>query len=206
MHHIDIILFDLGGVLVELTGVPTMHQWSDHRYDDDSLWAAWLNSESVRCFETGVINASQFAEQIIDEMDLPVEKTEFLDKFARWPRGLFPGVTGLLADLRKQYTLACLSNTNELHWPRLMHEMGLDQLLDHHFPSHLLGMLKPDLEVFEHGVQSLACKPASILFLDDNTINVTSAREIGMAAYRVKGLDDVKKIFQELELPGQQTS
>lgn len=70
-----------------------------------------------------------------------------------------------------------------------------------HFPSHILGMLKPDPEVFEHVVQSLACKPASILFLDDNTINVTGARKIGMAAYQVKGPEDVKKVFQELELP-----
>ena len=198
MNHFEVILFDLGGVLVELTGVPTMIQWSGHQYDDDGLWAAWLNSESVRSFETGVTNASQFADQLIDEMDLSVEKTEFLDKFTRWPQGLFPGVTGLLSDLREQHTLACLSNTNELHWPRLMNEMGLDELLDHHFPSHTLGMLKPDLEIFEHVVQSLSCTPASILFLDDNAINVTSAREVGMAAYQVKGPDDVRKLCQEL--------
>ncbi len=203
MNQFDVILFDLGGVLVELSGVPTMHQWSDQQYDDDGLWSMWLHSESVRAFETGVTNASQFAEQIIEEMDLAVEKAEFLDKFTRWPRGLFPGVTELLANLRERHTLACLSNTNELHWPRLMNEMGLDELLDHHFPSHMLGMLKPDLEVFEHVVQSLLCEPASILFLDDNSINVESAREIGMTAHQVRGPEDIKRLIQALDLSGQ---
>jgi putative hydrolase of the HAD superfamily len=202
MNRYEVVLFDLGGVLVELTGVPTMIQWSNRMHDDDSLWFEWLHSKSVRSFETGLTSASQFAEQIIDEMDLAVEKSEFLDRFYQWPRGLFPGVTELLASLRERHTLACLSNTNELHWPRLMHEMGLEQMLDHHFPSHLLGMLKPDVEVFKHVVQCLSCKPGAILFFDDNAINVESAREAGMVAHRARGPEDIRKIYDELELSG----
>ncbi len=200
MSPFKVILFDLGGVLVELTGVPTMHQWSNHRYDDDELWSYWLRSDAVRSFETGKISASRFADQIIEEMALPINKKEFLDKFTRWPKGLFPGASDLLTNLRKSFTLACLSNTNELHWPRLMHEMGLHDLLDHHYSSHKLGMLKPDLDVFQHVVDELACKPAAILFLDDNIINVRSAQKVGMEAYCVKGMGEVTEQLTALDL------
>ena len=37
MNMIDIILFDLGGVLVELTGVPTMLEWTSNKHNDETL-------------------------------------------------------------------------------------------------------------------------------------------------------------------------
>ncbi len=135
---IEVILFDLGGVLVELTGVPIMLEWTNHRYDDETLWEAWLNSPAVRSFEKGCSTAEQFAEELIREMDLPVGKTEFIDRFREWPKGLFPGVSSLMESLKSKYTLACLSNSNVLHWPILMQDMGLEKMFQYRFASHLM--------------------------------------------------------------------
>jgi putative hydrolase of the HAD superfamily len=192
---IKVILFDLGGVIVELTGVPTMLRWTNNKYDEEQLWEAWLASPAIRSYEKGYLTTEQFAIQIIDEMDLPVKKAEFIDAFRQWPKGLFPGVTRLMERLRKNYTLACLSNTNELHWPRLMNEMGLDKLFTHHFASHLMGRLKPDKEAFEYVLAQLDCSAPSVLFLDDNPINVISAEKIGMIAHRVKGPKDIEHVL-----------
>lgn len=197
---IDIILFDLGGVLVELTGVQTMIEWTDQKYSVDELWEVWLSSPAVRSFEKGCATVGQFADGIIEEMSLPVGKTEFISAFTQWPRGLFPGVSSLLKSLKKQFTLACLSNSNELHWPRLMAETGLDEMLDYHFASHLMGRIKPDPESFEYVLQRLNCKASSVLFLDDNEINVASAREIGMVAQKVNGPTEIRKLFKGTDI------
>lgn len=197
---IEIILFDLGGVIVELTGVPTMLGWTNGRYDENTLWEAWLNSPAVRSFETGRTAAGQFADEIIKEMDLPVDQTEFIKAFSQWPRGVFPGVPGLIEKLKKYFTLACFSNSNELHWPRLMADMGIDSMFDYHFASHLMGKLKPDRESFEFVLKRLDCEASSVLFLDDNEINVRSAEEVGMKAYRVKGPVELKQIFQKADV------
>ena len=189
---IKIILFDLGGVLVELTGVPIMLKWTNHRYDAETLWEAWLNSPAVRSFEKGYSTAEQFADELIREMDLPVGKAEFIDRFGEWPKGLFPGVSSLMERLKRTYTLACLSNSNVLHWPILMQEMGLEKMFQYHFASHLMKKLKPDRESFEYVLQRLGCKASSVLFLDDNDMNVKSAKEIGMIAYRVKGPKEIE--------------
>ncbi len=149
MNKIDIILFDLGGVLVELAGVPTMIEWTGNRLNKRELWEAWLNSPSVRSFEKGHSSVEQFAEGLIEEMSLPIEMNEFIDIFTQWPRGMFPGVSDLVNRLKKLKTIACLSNSNELHWPRLMNDMGIEKMFKYHFASHKIGKLKPDRESFE---------------------------------------------------------
>ncbi len=195
----EVILFDLGGVLVELVGVPIMLQWSDHPLDDDSLWHAWLQSDSVRSFESGKIGPQQFASSLIDEMKLRVSTEEFIAAFTFWPKCLFPGAVELLSDLRsRRYPMACLSNSNELHWPRMMGEMDLANLIDEHYSSHQLGMLKPDAEVFDFVTAQLGCSAEAILFLDDNTLNVDAARRAGMKSFRTRGIGEVKALLNEL--------
>lgn len=195
----EVILFDLGGVLVELVGVPIMLQWSERRLDDDSLWDAWLHSSSVRAFESGKTKPRQFANELIEEMDLQVSADDFIAAFTFWPRGLFPGAAELLSELRnKSYAMACLSNSNELHWPRMMGEMGLSNLIDEHYSSHQLGMLKPDAEVFDYVTGQLGCSASAILFMDDNTLNVEAARRAGMNSFRTRGISEVSALLNEL--------
>ena len=197
MNKIDIILFDLGGVLVELTGVSTMLEWTGNKLNERELWEVWLNSPSVRSFEKGHYNAEQFAISLIKEMGLPVGMTEFIDRFTYWPSGLFPGVSELINKLKKHKTLACFSNSNELHWPRLMQDMGIEKMFKYHFASHIIGKLKPDKESFEHVLKILDCYPSSVLFFDDNELNVSMAKEIGMIAYKVKGPKQIDTILTD---------
>src|SRR4029453_12402902 len=52
---IEVILFDLGGVLIELAGVEKMIEWSPGIETVEELWRRWLHSDAVRRFETGAI-------------------------------------------------------------------------------------------------------------------------------------------------------
>ena len=40
--ELRVVLFDVGGVLVELSGIQTMHTWLGNRLTDRQLWARWL--------------------------------------------------------------------------------------------------------------------------------------------------------------------
>ena len=201
-QRFDVILFDLGGVIVELTGVPCMMEWLGHRITEEALWQQWLTSHSVRKFERGHIRADQFATSIVAEFQLPVSASDFLQEFSAWPKGVYPGATDLLKTLAKKYRLACLSNTNEIHWPRICDEMGLFPYFSDQFPSHQLGLIKPDLAVFEHVLAKLSCSPERMLFLDDNQLCVDGARKTGMEAYRVVGLNEASLKLIELGILG----
>jgi hypothetical protein len=61
-NKIRVVLFDVGGVLVEPSGVATMLAWMRNSVSAEQLWRMWLTSFSVRAFETGRLSPEAFAE------------------------------------------------------------------------------------------------------------------------------------------------
>jgi HAD superfamily hydrolase (TIGR01509 family) len=195
---IRVLLFDVGGVLVQLSGVETMLGWLGHRVTVDELWRMWLQSASVRKFETGQIGADDFAVGVISEFGLAVDPRQFLESFISWPTALYPGTLEMLARIPPSYRRALLSNSNALHWPRVLGDMGLGPVFHSHFVSHLTGRIKPDSEAFEHAVASLGCLPQQVLFFDDNLVNVEAAQRFGMHAIRVQGAVEAERALTKL--------
>jgi glucose-1-phosphatase len=189
---IRVLLFDVGGVLVQLSGVDTMLEWLGGTVTTDELWRRWLHSVPVRQFETGQIDADEFSVRVVSEFGLTVDPQRFLESFIGWPSALYPGTLEMLARIPCSYQRALLSNSNALHWPRVLNEMGLGPAFDRHFVSHLTGRIKPDSEAFEHVIDSLGCSPNHVLFLDDNMLNVEAAQRLGMHAIRVRGATEVQ--------------
>lgn len=202
MSAIRVVLFDLGGVLVDVGGVAAMRGWLGPDLDEDDLWRRWLHSPAVRAFETGRSSAAEFAHGVIREMALPLPAEAFLAAFTAWPRGLLPGAADLVRRIDPRLTRASLSNTSALHWPRLLDEFGLGELIGQHFPSHLTGRIKPDAEAFEHAVAALGCEPASVLFLDDNALNGEAARHCGLQAERAQGPMQAERVLRACGLVG----
>jgi putative hydrolase of the HAD superfamily len=185
---VEVVLFDLGGVLIELSGEEVFAQWMGG-VSRDELWRRWLTSPAVREFETGRRSAAAFAQGVVDEFALAVTPDEFLAAFAAWPRGFFDGASSLLRETRGRTRVGCLSNSNALHWERFRRELDIESHFDVSFASHRLGALKPDREVFEHVVTELRCPADTVLLLDDNALNVDGARAAGLRAELVRGVD-----------------
>jgi glucose-1-phosphatase len=197
-NDIRVLLFDVGGVLVHLSGVEAMLEWMGGAITVEDLWRRWLQSVPVRQFETGRIDADEFSVRVVSEFGLAVEPQRFLESFIQWPSALYPGTLEMLARIPRSYQRALLSNSNALHWPRVLNEMGLGPAFDRHFVSHLTGRIKPDSEAFEHVIDSLRCMPDQVLFLDDNLLNVEAAQRSGMHAIRVRGATEVQRALVSL--------
>lgn len=198
--RIDAILLDLGGVLIELTGVECMLDWCPALGNTDELWRRWLSSPAVRRYETGQGTRARFAEAIVGEFGLPVDANGFLERFAWWPRQMYADAGALLDELRPHYRLASLSNTNELHWERFTRDWDLPSRFHANFPSYAVGKLKPDADYFEHVLEALDVPAERALFIDDNAINVAAARSVGLVAHRAVGPAGVRAVLAELGL------
>ena len=196
-NQIRVVLFDVGGVLVELSGVPAMLEWMSNRVSRDELLRMWLTSPVVRAFETGRATPEAFADQLIAEMELTVKREQLLQEFTRWPTGLFPGALDLVSRVPTRYARATLSNSNALHWPRLMVAMQLGEAFDHHFASHLIGKIKPDEEAFHHVTEALDCRAEEILFVDDSHLNVEAAKRVGIKAVQARGVAEAEQVLLE---------
>ncbi len=200
MKPCDVILFDIGGVLVELDGFPFEPQWSALDLTDEEFWKRWLDSRAVRDFEGGRSTPEEFAKDMVKEFALSVEPGLFLRRFRDWPRAPYPMIRGILDSLYGRYELGCLSNSNAIHWKRFTEEIEEFGLFEYCFLSHDLGMLKPDREIFRHVIHQVETHPGRIFYVDDTSTNVEAASLEGITAHRVKGDRELTAKLRELEL------
>src|SRR5437868_1311972 len=118
MNDRKVILFDLGGVLIENNGRAALTAMLPQPLSASEMWRKWLASPTVRLFERGRISADEFASQFVTEWGIDLEPAVFISEFATWPVGLYDGAEALLRGLKGTHHLACLSNTNAIHWQR----------------------------------------------------------------------------------------
>ncbi len=188
------LLFDLGGVLVESIGLSALQrllpQWSEAE-----IAGRWHGSQAVGRFERGQIDAATFAREFLAEWPIAMGPGAFIDAFTGWVTGFYPGALAMLARLRRQHTVACLSNTNAAHWAR----MGRDlDAFDHRVASHLVGHMKPEAAIYEAALQQLGVPAHDVIFFDDLAANVAAAREAGMQAHQVRGLAETTDVLRRL--------
>jgi putative hydrolase of the HAD superfamily len=186
------ILFDLGGVLVGARGREALMALLPHLSEAEVL-ERWLGSSVVNRFESGLIDAAAFADEFIADWALELNGDEFIDNFGGWVTGFYDGAEELLGALRLQHRLACLSNTNAVHWARLT---DVQKQFDACFASHLIGHMKPAPAAYAHVLRALEVAPREVWFFDDLAANVVAAREAGINAFHVSGFDDLAPILR----------
>lgn len=185
----DVLLFDLGGVLVDFAGFAELGRLLPG-LDAAAVRERWIRSDAVHRFERGDCGAAEFAHQFLAEWSLDCEPDAFLRAFAEWNRGPYPGAVALLERLRGVHRLACLSNANEIHTPA--HRQRFDGLFESFYFSNELGLAKPEPEIFARVIADLALPAARIAYFDDTAVNVAVAARAGMSAFRVEGVSEVE--------------
>jgi putative hydrolase of the HAD superfamily len=195
----QVVLFDLGGVLVRLGGIEEFGTLVGTSCEEE-IWRIWLRSSAVRRYERGLCTREEFARSAVEEFGIELTPEAFLERFLSWPKGLFAGAATLVGSVREDVHRAVLSNTNEMHWREQRDSTVIQQLFESHFPSHLLGLVKPDAAIYEHVVEVLQCPAHEILFLDDNQINVEGARAVGLTAQRAVGVEQAREILAAYDL------
>ena len=188
---IEIVLFDLGGVLIELSTLQSMGRFFAG-LSDDEVWRRWLACPWVRRFERGHCGPEDFARGMVETWSMSTSPEVFLEAFVTWPRGLMPGARELARAARGRVTIGCLSNTNALHAERHTSEESVYELFDRRFLSHEIGLVKPDREIYDYVLAELGCPASKVLFLDDNQINVDGARRAGLHAERARGTSEAR--------------
>lgn len=193
---VDVLLFDLGGVLVDFTGFEDLDSLLEERIPTESIQKRWIRSDAIREFESGRITAKIFARIFVTEWRLSLTPGEFLHRFSGWSRGLYPGTARLLQRLGKTHRTACLSNSNEIHAPA--QRRWLDGLIESFFFSYEAGIAKPDSSIFELTIGSLGVPAGRIAYFDDTLINVKAASAVGMNAFHVTGPEDLETTLRRL--------
>jgi putative hydrolase of the HAD superfamily len=188
---IDFVLFDLGGVIIELGGVSSLQEMAGS-VGDEEQWHQWLATPWVRRFEKGECSATEFSTQVVAEWGLDVTPERFLEIFRDWPIGPYPGTTELLSELRRSVQIGCLSNTNSMHWEHQTSMWPVLDLFDFRFLSFEFGLAKPDEAIFRAVADRIPFRRDRILYFDDVALNSDAARSFGFRSEKVRGIGEVR--------------
>ncbi|MCQ2136212.1 MAG: HAD family phosphatase [Bacteroidales bacterium] len=151
--------------------------------------------------EEGKITTMEFRSKVLAE-SRPGSTPEMVDAcMSALLTGMPQDKVELLKKLGGQYDLYILSNNNEISWARMMKifvekEIPLDIFKDC-FISSRMGMLKPDIRIYQMVVEKLGIDPSQILFIDDSMSNVEAAGSLGINAVYYKVGEDLAALIEK---------
>ena len=97
-----------------------------------------------------------------------------------------------LSELKKTYNLFLLSNTNAIHLKAfngiLKEQTGLDSLgnfFNRSYYSHLVGLRKPNNDIFEFVLADAGLNINETLFIDDTQDNIETAAKMGFKTHHL---------------------
>jgi len=142
-------------------------------------------------FDRGNITALEFRDglrQLTGNSDLTDEQID-----AAWNAlliGVPQGNHDLLLALKDKYRLFLLSNNNAIHYQWIMDYLKREYALadnssffEKDYYSHLMGMRKPNADIFEYVLQKENLNPAETLFVDDSPQHIETAKKLGFQTF-----------------------
>jgi putative hydrolase of the HAD superfamily len=191
--RIEALLFDLGGVVIELDWDAVFAHWAGCCGDDAArLRARFSFDEAYERHERGEITAREYFEWLRTALGIKLSNDDFRAGWERVFVGAVRPTADLLARIDPRMPLYLFSNTNAAHHAAWAHDYaGELRPFRKVFVSHEMGLRKPDHAAFHHVAREIGLAPERILFLDDTKSNVEGARRAGLAAVHVRSPEDV---------------
>jgi glucose-1-phosphatase len=202
------IIFDLGGVIINLNTDKTYQQFS--RLSGIGLEELKSKSDKSAFFdlyEKGLLTDQEFRNQLRLFLKCEASDSEIDTAWNAMLLDIPQQRIQLLKQLRSNYKLFLLSNTNNIHlqcFTEIVKDTtGLSSLsdcFDRDYYSHLMKMRKPDAEIFQYVLNENNLKPDETLFLDDNQANLRGAASVGIQTFHVAHPDLIFSLFHEVKL------
>lgn len=208
MNKIKNIIFDLGGVVIDLQRVMAVDALDRLGIpDSSSLLGEYEQKGPFLMLETGEITSSELYDILLPQCKKGTTCNDISDAFEEFLRSLPVERLRLLDNLRKQgYKLYVLSNTNPImynHWiDNAFRADGksINDYFDGIVTSFQERMCKPNPELFQRVIDRYNLNPEETLMLDDSEANVKAAKSVGLKAIRIlpSGKDSILDVGERL--------
>lgn len=197
------IVLDFGGVLVDIDASRSYKGLAQLLDVPEGQAVGSEVLDILQQYELGAFGEASFMHRLQRLSSQVISERDILDAWNAMLLDLPYARLDYLLNLRQDYKIYLLSNTNHTHieWIRsLLRRRGgvqeFEQLyFDKVFYSYKLGMRKPHQDIYRWVTELLSIHPHETLFVDDTVANVVEAQNIGWHA-RVH--DPNKEIIHEL--------
>jgi len=199
-HSADVLLFDLGRVVLDISFDRVMACWAGHAgCTAADLTARFVVNDSFKHHEIGRIDDAAFFASLRQSLGIGITDAQFLEGWNSIFTGEMPGIAPLLTSAARRMPLYAFSNTNPAHVAHF--SQAYADVLGHFrevFLSSSIGLRKPDAEAYDHVVKAIGVPASRILFFDDSAANIDGARARGLSAIHVTSTDDVARALTAL--------
>lgn len=190
MKDIELILFDLGGVLIDIDYQATENAFIQlGTVDFQEKYTQFQQNQLFDLFETGQISAQHFINKLLDATRKGTSPNEVVNAWNAMILSFSEKKVQLILELAKKQRIALLSNTNELHmvevkreWAK-MSQVPFESLFEKVFLSHEIKQRKPHPETFVWVCEQLQVTPSTVLFIDDSPQHISGAQEAGLQTF-----------------------
>lgn len=189
MFPFDVILFDVGGVLLT-------NGW-DHREREAVIKHFNLDLAAFEArhpapndaWERGAITAHQYLDATVFYEPRSFTHDEFVAAICEQSLPLPDGALGILGEISASHKCmtGVLNNeageTNEYRFGRY----GVRNYIQVAFSSCYVGLRKPGAAIYRRALDILGMPPERVLFIDDRQENVEGAESVGIKGIRFTG-------------------
>lgn len=191
MTNIKNIIFDLGGVLLNIDTSKTNAAFealgvSDFK-NNYSLHKMDMVFEQL---ETGKISEEAFYNSIKTLSKQPISSNQVRDAWNALLLDFRLESLEFLNKIAPKYKLYLLSNTNSIHYSSFSQKPGNGQgnkFFNDYFTkayySHIIGLRKPDKEIYSFVLEDAGINAAETLFIDDLPGNIEGAKLVGLQTH-----------------------
>jgi len=180
----DIVVFDLGGVLIEWD---PRHLYRKLFAGDEAAMEHFLANVCTHEWNRGQDAGRSFAEGArLLKADHP-DKAKLIDaycaRFGEMMPGPIAGSVEILGELKERGTAVyCLTNFSAETYPPTFERFEFLRWFHGILVSGQVGLIKPDPRIFELLVERFAIDPERAVYIDDVAANVAAARPFGIHA------------------------
>ena len=206
-----ILLFDFGGVLVDLDKARCIDSFARLGFDIRPYLGTYRQQGPFSLLERGEIDVPQFCSELRRLGCRPgTTDSEIVRAWEDYLTEVPTERLDMLLKIRQHYPVSCLSNTNCIHWGQAERDFlnyrgrQVGDFFDHVFLSYECHLEKPAPELYAHVVRTLGVPAAEVLFFDDSEVNCEAARACGLQALLAPAGSQWFKYFDEngkLHLP-----
>ena len=201
--NIKNIVFDLGGVLVDLdfkAAINGLQQAGFANVKEQLM--AFDRGGIFQKFEVGEITADEFRTAIRENSTVTLTDEEVDNLWNLMLLEIPREKLELILELRSKYMVYLLSNTNAIHWDYVCKNafnyrgFRMEDYFEETFLSFEMHLAKPNKAIFEKVLSEANLLPEETLFIDDSEANCKAAEEVGIHAHHYHIGDDLSKIFE----------
>ena len=199
------MLFDLGGVLINIDFHRTFRYWQQFSMlSEAQMLQRFKQDVAYAQHETGELTAENYFIHIREQLQLDATDAQIKEGWNALLLDEIDTTVSLLKRIAPIIPCYLFSNSNTTHqtvWMERHNE--LMQLFRKTFVSSDIGLRKPDARAFEWVASQIGVDCQHILFFDDLAENVSGAIATGMQAVHVTGPATVSDTLEKLGIsPG----